>query len=75
MKVELVKRDSSAIETLAILINAYIVSNLVPNIRGIGHLYTTILCFPIQLIALILSTILPDKGHLYLNLVIHARKI
>jgi ubiquinone/menaquinone biosynthesis C-methylase UbiE len=75
MKVELMKRDSSAIETLAILTNAYIVTNLVPNIRGIWRLYSIILCFPISLIALILSKLLPDKGHLYLNLVVHARKI
>lgn len=75
MKVELMKRDSSTIETLAVLTNVYIVTNLTPGIRGIGRIYSLLVCFPIQLIALILSKILPDKGHLYLNLVIHARKI
>ena len=75
MKVELMKRDSSAIETLAVLTNVYIVTNLTPRIRGIGRVYSLFVCFPIQLIALILSKLLPDNGYLYLNLVIHARKI
>jgi SAM-dependent methyltransferase len=74
-KIETMKRDSSTIETLAILANVYIVTNLVPRIRGIGRLYTIFLCFPIQLIALTLTRLLPDKGNLYLNLVIYARKI
>jgi hypothetical protein len=73
-KIETIKRDSSAIETLAILANVFIVTNLIPGIRGNGRLYTVFLCFPIQLVALILSKLLPDKGHIYLNLVIHTRK-
>ena len=75
MNVLLMKRDSSTIETLAALANVYILTNLTPRVRVIGRIYSLLLCFPIQLITLILSNALPDKGHLYLNLVVHARKI
>lgn len=75
LKVETMKRDSGTLETLAILANVYIINNLVPRIRGFGHLYALFICFPVQLLALILSRILPDKGQLYLNLVVHARKV
>jgi SAM-dependent methyltransferase len=74
MKVEMIKSDSSAIETLAVLANVYILNNLVPHIRGMGLFYTIFLCFPIQLVALVLANFLPDNGHFYLNLIIHARK-
>lgn len=75
LKVEMMKRDSSTIETLAILTNVYIVTNLIPGIRGIGRIFALVLCFPIQLISLVLSKLLPDKGGLYLNLVVVAKKL
>ncbi len=74
LTVEAIRRDSSSLETVAILINIYIVQNLVPNIRGFGRLYSALLCFPIQVAAMIASSILPDTGRLYLNLVVSARK-
>lgn len=69
-----IKQDSTAIETIAILINVYIITNLAPKTKGSGRIISTLFCFPIQLIALILSSILPNKSDLYLNLVVHARK-
>lgn len=75
LRVETMKRDSGALEVIAILANVHIVHNLVPGVRGFGRLYALFICFPIQLIAMALSRILPDKGQLYLNLVVHARKI
>lgn len=74
LKIESIKKDSSALEAIAILVNVYIMHNLVPNIRGIGRLYALFFCFPIQVIAIVLSKILPDGGQLYLNLVVCAKK-
>lgn len=70
---ELIK-DTGTIETLAVLINSYIVHNLVPPIRGAGSLIVLAVCFPIQLVAQILQRIFPDNNRLYLNMVIRARK-
>lgn len=75
LRIETMKRDSGALETIAILANVYIIHNLVPGVRGFGHLFALFICLPIQLLAMILSKILPDQGQLYLNLVVHARKI
>ncbi len=74
-EVDAIIKDSGAIETLAVPLNVYIMRNLVPPIRGFGRLVALLVCFPIQLIALILQRVLPDQGQLYLNLVIRARKI
>ncbi len=74
LKIETIKRDSSALEAIAILINVYIIHNLVPGVRGFGRLYALFFCLPIQLLAIVLSKILPDKGQLYLNLVVYAKK-
>lgn len=74
LKIQTIKRDSSALEAIAILINVYIIHNLVPKVRGLRPLYALFFCFPIQLLAMILSKILPDKGQLYLNVVVQAKK-
>lgn len=74
LEVEVMKKDSTAIETIAILINVYMMHNLVPNIRGLGRVFALLICFPIQIIAMVLSKLLPNKGQLYLNLVVHAKK-
>ena len=75
LRIESIKKDSSALEAIAILINVYVMHNLVPNIRGLGRLYALLICFPIQVIAIVLSKILPDGGQLYLNLVVCAKKV
>jgi len=67
-------KDTGAVETLAVMLNIYIVHNLVPPIRGFGRLITLVVCFPIQLVAIMLQRVLPDQGQLYLNLVIRAKK-
>ena len=74
-EVDSIAKDTGAIETLAVTLNVYIVNNLIPPVRGLGHLVVLFVCFPIQLIALILQLVLPDQSRLYLNLVIRARKI
>ena len=71
---ESITKDSSALEAIAILVNVYIMHNLVPNIKGFGRLYALFFCFPIQIIAIALSMILPDRRQLYLNLVVCAKK-
>lgn len=73
-QIETLKRDSSSLEAIAILFNVYIIHNLVPKIKGVGYFYTLFFCFPVQVLAMILSKILPDKGQLYLNLVVYAKK-
>jgi SAM-dependent methyltransferase len=75
LKIETIKKDSSALEAIAILINVYVIHNLVPNIRGFSRLYALFICFPLQVIAIVLSKILPDGGQLYLNLVVCAKKV
>ncbi len=74
LKVKTIKKDTSALETIAILVNVYITNNLMPKIKGIGYLYAILVCFPIQLISILLSKIFPDNGVLYLNIVAHAKK-
>ena len=74
-EIEEIIKDTSSIESIAILLNVYIHNNLTPKIPGLGFLFNLIFCFPIQLIALILHSILPDKGNLYLNLIVKAKKL
>ena len=73
-KVKSIKADNCAIESLAVAVNIYIMSNLVPSIKGFSYLYALVLCFPIQIMAIIIGKIFPDKGGLYLNLIVFARK-
>lgn len=73
-KVDSVIKDTGTIEALAITLNAYVISNLVPPIRGCWVPFSVGICFPIQVIALILQWALPDRGALYLNMVITATK-
>ncbi len=75
LEITSMQKDSTAIETMAILLNVYIMHNLLPNIKGFGRVYGAVICLPIQLMAMLLSKVLPDKGQLYLNLVVHAKKI
>ena len=70
-----IRKDSSWIEVLAVLLNVYVINNLVIPLRGFGRLYTLFICFPVQFLALILGFLLPDDGTLYLNVVVRARKI
>jgi SAM-dependent methyltransferase len=74
-EVEEIIKDTSSIESIAILLNVYILNNLTPKIPGIGFLFNLIFCFPIQLIAITLQSVLPDKGSLYLNLIVKAKKL
>ena len=68
------RKDTTALETLAILLNVYVIHNLVPPIKGAGRVYALFFCAPVQLLAMLLAKILPDRGQLYLNLVVRARK-
>lgn len=73
-EVDSIFKDTGAIETLAVTLNVYITHNLIPPIRGFSRLVALGVCFPIQCTALILQRMLPDRGQLYLNLVIRAKK-
>lgn len=72
--VEEVTKTTGALETLAMNFIAYIINDLTPKSRVVGGLVTLLICFPIQLIVLVLSKVLPDKKQLFVNLVISARK-
>jgi SAM-dependent methyltransferase len=74
-EIESIVKDVGAIESLAVVLNVYIAYNLVPRIRGFGSLIAFTVGLPIQLIAWTLQRILPDRGQLYLNLIIRARKM
>jgi SAM-dependent methyltransferase len=73
-EIECITKDTSAIITLGMLTNIFIVNNLVPKIKGTWAIFAFLFCFPIQGIAIILSKILPDQGSLYLNLIVKAIK-
>tara|TARA_B100000768_G_scaffold180850_1_gene201916 strand:+ start:1829 stop:2563 length:735 start_codon:yes stop_codon:yes gene_type:complete len=74
-EIESIVKDTGAVEVMAVTLNVYIMSNLVPPIRGLGRIVALTICFPIQLMAIILQKILPDSGQLYLNMVVSAKKI
>ena len=67
-------KDTSAIETIAVMLNVYVTSNLALPITGFKRLIALFICFPISILASVLSLILPDDGALYLNIVLRARK-
>jgi len=73
-KVDSIVKDTGSIETLASGLNAYISNNLVPPIRGVWVAFALGICFPIQIIALALQRVLPDKRKLYLNMIVQATK-
>jgi SAM-dependent methyltransferase len=73
-EVDSIAKDTGAIETLAMTLNVYITHNLVPPVRGFGRLVIAAVCFPVQLVAMVLQGMLPDQRQLYLNLVIRAKK-
>ena len=73
-EIQQIVKDTGSIESIAILLNVYIVNNLIPKIPGIGFIINILFCFPIQIIATLLQRILPDKNRLYLNLIVKAKK-
>ena len=73
-KVISISKDTSSIESLAVLLNIYIINNLIPPIRNFEFLVSLLVCLPIQLLALLFTKLLPDQGKLYLNLIITASK-
>jgi SAM-dependent methyltransferase len=74
-EVESLAKDTGTIEALAMLINTYVMHNFVPPVGGLGRVFAMIICLPIQLLALVLQRVLPDKRQLYLNLVVRAKRI
>lgn len=73
-EIESITKDTGTIETLAMLVNTYVIHNLVPPVRGLSRVAALAICFPVQVIALLFQRALPDKRQLYLNLVVRARK-
>ena len=71
----IVKPNGSMILSILILLNVYILNNLTPKIPGIGFLFNLIFCFLIQLIAITLQSVLPDKGSLHIYLIVKAKKL
>ncbi len=74
LQVVTVNKDSTAVDAIAVLVNTYVMSSLVPPVRGLGRLLALLFCFPVQLLAMVLAKALPNGGQLYLNLVVLARK-
>ena len=76
-EVDTIKKDTGIFETLATIFNSYLINDLVQRlgVRGLGRLISAVICFPVQILALTLSKILPDHGRVYMNLVIRVKKI
>jgi len=70
-------KDTNAILTIAMLTNVYISTSLIPKIkiRGVASMFILILCFPVQVLAIVLSKSLPDSGNLYMNIIAKAKKV
>jgi SAM-dependent methyltransferase len=68
-------RDTTSVETLITLVNVYVINNLVPPVRGLWFLFAFGFCFPLHLFALLGAKILPDRGKMYLNLIVNASKL
>ena len=67
-------KDTGPIETVATLINLYVVSSFSFSVPGARRLLAIFFCSPVSLITILLAKILPNDGSLYLNLVIRAKK-
>ena len=70
-----IQRDSGTLETLAVMLNLFVLDNLIPPIRGVGRLVAALVCCPIQIVALIAGRLAPETGKLYLNLVVRATRL
>ncbi|MBK8759892.1 MAG: class I SAM-dependent methyltransferase [Sulfuritalea sp.] len=69
-----IRKSSGAIEALAQGASVYAFENLQLPVPGFGRLITLAVCGPIQLAGVLLQWMLPDRGDLYLDLVILARR-
>jgi SAM-dependent methyltransferase len=72
LEVNKIIKDSGAILTIAMLTNIYVSTSIVPEIKGASVIFSLFLCFPIQVISIALSKILPDHHNLYMNLIVKA---
>lgn len=69
-----IRKSSGAIEALAQGASVYAFENLQVPVRGFGRLIALGVCGPIQLAGVLLQRLLPDRGDLYLDLVVLARR-
>ena len=69
-----INADTGGVEAIALLLNMYVMGNLVPPIRFFSAAIAVGFCFPLQILAILLGKLLKDNGKLYLNLVCLARK-
>lgn len=69
-----IEKTSGTLETLAQGASVYVATNLMLPIRGWGRLMSILLCFPLQLSGLIWQRLLPNRGELFLDLVVIARR-
>ena len=73
-KIHSINADTGGVEAIALLLNMYVMGNLVPPIRFVSAAIAVGFCFPLQILAILLGKLLKDNGKLYLNLVCLARK-
>jgi len=55
-------KSSKSFEALALIFSMYLLNNLKSPLSGMGLKICLFICFPIQLVAYILQSLLPDKG-------------
>lgn len=77
LEVDIMIKDSGVFKTLAMIFNTYLCNDFIPRIpiRGLYLICSVVICFPVQIVALILDKLLPDQRRIYLNLVIRAKKV
>jgi SAM-dependent methyltransferase len=72
--VEEIYPTTGAIEAFAQMLSVYAIQNLAPPFKGGGWLVGFFFCMPIQLLAKTFQRILPDRGGIYLDNIVVARK-
>lgn len=67
-------KTAGTLETLAQSLSTYASGNLRLPIPGFGRLMAFLVCMPIQLAGFLLQRVLPDRGDLFLDCVVVARR-
>lgn len=69
------RKSSGSIEAIAQLSSVYCVNNLTTRFRLLNYLVILLICAPIQLLGKLLQRLLPDRGDLFLDSVVLAKKL
>lgn len=68
-------KSCGSLEALAQAASTYAANSIRLSVPGFGRIVTLLVCLPLQLAGIALQRILPDRGELYLDCILVARKI